>query len=270
MGGEFVSIKDMNIPWRKPTDLGIQWYKEQRLPEPHREITFDQFLPRFFGHGYTLEGVAYDQLFLDWGKGPLAKNPETRWTKLSNIFYDPQPGAVVNVRKHMSGILVGVRKAGYATTLAEVMGETGHIAEYPAYEVEIKSIYSGYGGWIGLQNHWSVQYYWYFDIGFAVAERYMYKRDLDKVVEHESFVRGLGKFFLEDEHSDSGRFLRFFEIGCKHEMLEYSKQYCDKLDRINAQLKTPKSKDPIRHMGMFDHYTVCKKCGHIHRYDSSG
>ena len=251
----------MNIPWRKPTDLGIQWYKEQRLPEPHREITFDQFLPRFFGHGYTLEGVAYDQLFLDWGKGPLAENPEVGWITLSRIFYEPKLGIEVKIRKHMSGVLAGIKRVGHMITHAEVMGETGHIVQYPASDVEIRTVHHGYGGWRGLQNHWSVQYYWYFDKGFAVADRYMRQNDLEK--EPEYFIKGLGRFFPQDDNAGYGRFFRFFEIGCKHEMLEYSKEYCDKLDRI-------KSKRPIRHMGMFDHYTVCKKCGHIQRYDSSG
>jgi len=231
------------------TYLGIKWFSEQRLPEPFREITqqeHDWLLLR----ESAICGTFYEQCFLDWGHGPLMKNPVVSWWPAKLSYYDlvGHECQIINHGEKHFGI---VKQAD---------GDTIHVETDLMHfigskeDVMMKCVFTGSGGWRG--NQWATRMNWYTRYGLAVANIYCdHKQYLTNVecyeeqdYDHPSFITGMGTYLHEFRESMNGYgfALRFFKIGCEHP---------------NMQQSNPR---------MFEHSYDCPDCGWSEVTDSSG
>jgi hypothetical protein len=253
------------IPKTKPEEFGLTWYDDQRLPEPFKEVTLFEATKLLHCGTYGLEGINFNQLFLDWGDGPRADNPERWETYMDRVYYEPKINSPVII-KGMEGRLVACRRRRegdknnwsiYREIDAEVNGEV--VTDW-AERVKIVQMNYGYGGWEPFQNFWSVHYYFSHLYGVAVAERYCswgtYKEC--GVLENRTpfmgeFITGIGHFIpanskvQEFGDRDYGFAIRFFKLGCEHQWRELSKE------EANSKGHS--------HYGMFCHINECEKCG---------
>lgn len=233
------------IRWSQPTDFGLRWFDQQRLPEPFTEIDVNGYLNLMHCGSYGPTGYNYQQTFLDWGEGPLYLNPEVNFRTLSEVLYEPElPQAVYNYDKEFVGYVQELRKEGWAIYRnAVVKMPNGDLSVLPANTLYVRHLWRGHGGWKTFQNFWEVSFYFFFTYGVAVARNYG---------THEDIITGKG---IQLERKWARNNLRFFRVGCEHEYHE--------LGHVEAR------KMGFSPLDRFDHCYVCDKCGHSYMVNSS-
>ena len=104
------------------------------------------------------------------------------------------------------------------------------------------------------KNSWTAHYYFYPYKALALCERFLYEKDYN----NPKFRKGIGDFLpkLDYDRFRWGYARRYFQIGCAHEWRELSQAECKELG--------------VSHYGSCWHVEMCKSCGQIWSYDSSG
>ena len=239
------------IPWTKPEQWGLKWFDTQRLPEPFEELYRNEF-DWLWLKSDSIYGIYYEQCFLDWGAGPLVRNPQISWHPASRSYYN-YDGMECSIEES-DGIKYG-KILSHDRTYVQVEVDS-YTIQAPVEQVLIKIIYVGSGGWRG--NQWSTHFYWFDRYGLAISDIYCAKRSYEnncELYEEQNydlptFITGHGDFLADPSgklfKQQFGFARRFFRIGCKHSNLIHSSA------------------------NMFEHTTVCKDCGWSETTDSSG
>jgi hypothetical protein len=236
----------------KPEYIGLKWPQEQRLPDPHVEIEYHEFLLRLVAADYGMIGMSFSQLYLDWGKGPLMANPRFYYKSVGDHLLMGIPlefPVDVFIRQYASfvpaGVCVSASEANVHPRIAWMKGEY----KISADTIYVQKKYTGAGGWDGLDNHWNVHYYFFPHYALAAAERYQSRR-------YESDLMGKGNYFPA-QWGDGVFKVRFFRLGCSH---PNSREVYGKEARDLG----------FNPFDNFDHCYWCPDCGYKRMVNSSG
>lgn len=121
------------------------------------------------------------------------------------------------------------------TFLALQFGASETLAGVNYHQIFID--WDGKGSWSG--GLWSINFYWFHTYAVAVAERYGVQEEISGI------NLGKGIFILKWPLSSWGYYLRFFKIGCIHDMHR-------------------------EQIGNCYHKETCSKCGLSYNVDTSG